>query len=231
MPSRFYGLTPNPSNPHSGDQAFTRRPEATVLVFCEGYDEFHLLNALLDQLGADPDQVALFRLDGNGDIKPKTIVKYIPGEMLSQFKSFFLLRDAETLHFDSAVQSCRGIASAFGFKTSDYSEARRPQYIDDDNRKFGFYISPDHSSSGALDTLLLSSFISEPSFGCLSPFFACVLSGGSATSPIDLDKRKLRTYLAASRAKFSVGVAINSGDLDISNSVFDDLRNHVASIL
>jgi hypothetical protein len=232
MPKPEFRLLPRPENPSFPDkQDLKTKPKLRVVIFGEGHDECAFVNKILCDLNAPTEEVAIVNLTGNGNLTPKSIARFIPGELHSQIERYFCLFDAETRAFSDVEASAKALAGELGFPATSYKPKSKPQFKLSNGKKFGFYVAPNHKDKGAFDSFILNAIKADARLACVTPFFNCVYAGGNKPTDIKLNKYILRTLICSLTGSGSLGVAIEKGLFDLKGSELKILEKHLQALL
>ena len=97
--------------------------------------------------------------------------------------------------------------------------------------RVGFFILPDGSSQGMLETLCLRAVATDPSMPCIDEFFYCLTVHG-VTAPQNPTKARTHAFLASRvRSEFQVGSAARAGIWPWTSDAFSEAREFLTSLV
>jgi hypothetical protein len=192
------------------------------LFYSEGDSEVFLLEKILQQLSAIPDQNAIVcfaGILGNFTAKIRVPTKY---GNFSRLSACGFLLDADD-NPKGRIDLMRDAATAIGF----------PAPGDDGfgqtgGRMFGVFISPGNGAAGRIEDIVLRELMTTELWPCVTAFTKCTDSAGS---PMD-SKAIVQSYISIrSPGICGVGRAFEAGVLQVAHSAYDQIRNFVQRLI
>ena len=96
--------------------------------------------------------------------------------------------------------------------------------------KFGYFVMPDESTAGMLETLCLRSVDEDPALHCADEYFRC-LDSRKITPPKNTHKARAQAYLASrERAGLLVGEAAHAGYWNWEHDSMKSLRQFFSDL-
>ena len=120
-------------------------------------------------------------------------------------KSVGVLIDAE----DEPAGTCRSVIN--NIAKAGLSASPDAREFSHGTPRVGFFVIPDESSSGMIETLCLRSVEDDPALACVDEYFLC-LESKSIPQPRNINKARTQAFLASrDRAGLLVGEAAHAG--------------------
>ena len=187
----------------------------------EGKDSMHFFEALLRFLGISDVQVQ--NSGGVGELRGFLKALLITPNFSGSVASLGIVRDAENSAPSAAQSVCSALSAA---NLTVPSAASTPT---SSSPQVSYFILPDNSQPGMLETLCLRSVARDPVMPCVHDFFTCINDIGLA--PSNMDKARIQAYLASKRQlRRLLGEAANASYWPWHDPVFDDLKQFLQGL-
>jgi hypothetical protein len=200
--------------------------DSRVGLLVEGKDDAHLVDFLLDDLGADPTDVKLVFCGGTGEMEKSiaSIAKSRP-YIVRQLKKFGVIRDADV----NPTATWESLGDAF--VAAGLPAIPNGQIVGyDEGRSAGAFLIPALDQPGAVEELLLQIVDADPIYNSfLGPFDAASEAAGGLDRRA---KRLMQIYLATKHPLCKGGgLGLKAGHFDQNHETLHELRNFLAALI
>lgn len=205
----------------------TPKEYKTALLCVEGIDDAHFIDRLLDDAKALPDKVQILVSGGNSQIVP----------LLNNIhKSSQYLRN-EILRIGVITDADRNPSSTLLELFKQIRDLSFPEPVngavvnyDNDKRRFGFFLVPALTETGALEELLFQTVHGEDHFGRVEAAFTEItaLSGANDFR----SKRLMGAYLAQTKGSSAgAGLAFKRDVFPFESPALDPIKNFITQFI
>jgi len=191
--------------------------EAPKQLVVEGQDAAKFFEVLLRQRKLSGVQIQNY--GGISELSAfLKALKATPG--FQQVTSLAVVRDAEG-DCRSAEQSVCSALSNANLPVPD-----KPIGLANATLRVSYFILPDCSSSGMLESLCLRAINGDPAMSCVGGYFECLGRQGVNIPESMMYKAKLHAFLASrQKPDLQLGEAADKGYLNLDNPAFDQLKH------
>lgn len=195
-------------------------------VLVEGKDDAHLIDYLLENIGADPEFVKIVFCGGKDELASsvRNIVKSRP-YITRDLKRFAVIRDCDACP-DEASSALNDAFTDAGVPVPLHG-----QFVAyDGERKVGAFLIPSIDRPGAVEDLLLDIVGNDDTFQSFIPPFesASALAGG-----LDVRSKRLMQIFLATKSPLcrGGGIALKHGHFDHEHQSLFELKGFLQTLL
>lgn len=195
------------------------------IIYVEGKDDAYFIDQILEELSADPSEIGIIYLEGNGELEKEVrlLVKSAPYVQNIIRKIAFIL-DAD----DDPLATLDRLQVALA--RNSLPAINHNEIIDyEGNRRAGAFIIPDGTSSGELEDLLLSTLQNDMRLGIVSSALAEVEAN---YGPLNKHSKRLaRMYMSVLPIKpCGIGMAYRANIFDKHHAKIMAVKSFIQSL-
>lgn len=185
------------------------------ILLVEGNDDDRVIASLLSHMYPAERPIQIIVSDGSS--KFESLVDLLSKQAsFRSLKTIGLVLDADLSAAD-AFQKASGV-----FRKVGLAPPVAAAQFSSGTPAVGIFVMPGDGAQGALETLCLRAIEDESVYPCIQKFVDCL--GQLGLDIANLDKARVKAYLASLNGIRLVGEAANSGRLNLQHSAFDALR-------
>jgi len=202
------------------------KPE--IIFLGEGNPEISFVDKVLSGLkGINKSNTAIFCIGGD-DSKIKTVFKLLESQDNFQFvNKLGVFVDAENKPSTKKNTILRAFRSV-GFPSDD--KLMKNYVMKENGKNAGFFISPDGTSQGAIEDIILEEIGTTKLNGCITVFSDCIKKINST----GLDKKgKVQAFITAVHKKglCGSGAAFQAGILDVNHKAYVEVVRFIKNVV
>lgn len=200
----------------------TIKIERNVQLLVEGKDVKNFMEALTTRLGYSNETIQIHDFGGVNNLGNfvATLVK-LPA--FATVTRLGIVRDAES----DAHRAKQSVLSAL--RNAGLQETTHSKEVNDTGPYVDFWILPDNSREGMLETLLCDTIAGSPIDDCIADFFGCIADASQG----DMKRHKARAHIwiaTKDQPHLSVGVAAKRGYWDLDHDALRPLCKFLQSL-
>lgn len=211
---------------------FSSQPKAAVqkklrrIIYVEGKDDAYFIDALLEELEADPQDVGIVFLEGDGELEKEIDLLLKSGAYVQRATrdlAFFLDADANA---EVRIAAVNATFAKRDLPTPGHGEIA----VFDSDRRIGLYVFPNGTAAGELEDLLLNTVAGDDRLITVSGALGAVEATHGALTK--RTKRIARMYISVLPIKpCGVGRAYREGVFEKTHADVTAVREFLTSFL
>lgn len=204
-----------------GDHGRQDRP---LLIFVEGTDDGHFVDVILSEIGADPAEVGIFVVKGNGNFA-REIASFKKTRHFRKARGVIILRDADDNPQGAASDINRIFQKEFGTGTT------HAKILTAETLKIGFFLFPTENEDGDLEKLCLSTIPDSKIVGAAESYIEAAQGVNNLTTQIY--KRKSQVFLAGIAGDLcrGAGLGFKRGFFDAQHVALSPLKTFLKEFI
>lgn len=199
------------------------RQDREKVVFVEGTDDAYFLDAILEDIGADPKNVGVLVVDGVGNFA-SAFLNYSKSSAFRKATGVLAVRDADQDPGGAEAELRSGFEKAFKVNVSS------AEIVKHKNTSFAQLIVPSALENGELEKLCLDTVSTTDLYSIANK---CVTDAYGINAFTQIDKRKAQVFLATFPDVLcrGAGMGFRRGYFDKAHPSLDDIKDFIKKFL